>query len=83
MHVIVHPVLLEELSAVVVRANLIMLPVILLGLILGAEALSVEVEQTLKDGGKNFQELKQGKLLRAIDDRTYLLHYKTQINHCH
>ena len=35
-----------------------MLPIILLGLILGAEALSVE--EMLELGGKRFQELKQG-----------------------
>jgi len=37
--------------------DLTMLPIILLGLILGAEALSVE--EMLEFGGKRFQELKQ------------------------
>ncbi|XP_065894536.1 uncharacterized protein [Dysidea avara] len=46
-----------------------MLPIILLGLILGAEALSVE--EMLELGGKRFQELKQDKSL-SLRDHDYL-----------
>ncbi|XP_065894534.1 uncharacterized protein [Dysidea avara] len=46
-----------------------MLPIILLGLILGAEALSVE--EMLELGGKRFQELKQDKSL-PLRDHDYL-----------